>query len=140
MKALVGGGGIGGLPAAIALRRVGVEAVVFEKAGELREIGVGLSIWVNAMKALEKLGLADAVRAAGRQEIGGTVRTASGETLSKIPADALGERFGLNVVLRRPDLQRALLAALPDHTVRLGAECVGFRQDRSGVTVFCGDG
>jgi 2-polyprenyl-6-methoxyphenol hydroxylase-like FAD-dependent oxidoreductase len=45
MRAMVVGGGIGGLTAAVALRRAGVEAVVFEKAGELREIGAGISLW-----------------------------------------------------------------------------------------------
>ncbi len=44
MKALVVGGGIGGLAAAIALRRAGLEVSVFEQAEELREIGAGLSI------------------------------------------------------------------------------------------------
>lgn len=70
VRAIVVGGGIGGLTAAIALRRIGVEVVVFERAGELREIGAGISLWVNAMKALERIGLAEAVRAAGREEIG----------------------------------------------------------------------
>ena len=44
MRAIVVGGGIGGLSAAIALRQVGLEAVVFEKAGELREIGADISL------------------------------------------------------------------------------------------------
>ena len=136
MKAIVVGGGIGGLTAAIALRRIGVEAVVFERAGEMREIGAGISLWVNAMKALERLGLADEIRAVGREEIGGAIRLPGGETLSEIPADALEDRFGLNVVLKRPDLQRALLAALPESAVRLGAGCSEFRQDGSGVTAL----
>jgi thioredoxin reductase len=50
MKALIIGGGIGGLSAAIALRRVGIEGVVFEQADELREVGAGLSVWTNAVK------------------------------------------------------------------------------------------
>lgn len=50
MKAMVIGGGIGGLTAAIALRRVGVEAEVFERAPELRELGAGLGLYPNAMK------------------------------------------------------------------------------------------
>lgn len=61
MRAIVVGGGIGGLSAAIALRWVGVEATVFERAIELREISAGISLWANAMKALRKLGLYDAV-------------------------------------------------------------------------------
>ena len=66
MRAIVVGGGIGGASAAIALRQVGLEAVVFEKAGELREIGAGISLWANAMKALRKLGLYETVLAVGK--------------------------------------------------------------------------
>ena len=113
--------------------------MVFERASEMREIGAGISIWINAVKALERLGMAESVRAVGRLEIGGTVRSSNGVTLSTIPAEVLEERFGLNVVLRRPDLQRALLAALPEGTVRLDARCVGLRQDDSGVTALFAD-
>ena len=63
--AIIIGGGIGGLTTAIALRRMGVDAQVYERASEMREVGAGLSLWVNAIKALRKIGLAEAVRAAG---------------------------------------------------------------------------
>ena len=42
---LIIGGGIGGLCAAIALRRVGIDSRVFEQADSLREVGAGLTIW-----------------------------------------------------------------------------------------------
>ncbi len=109
---------------------------MFEKAPELREIGDGISVWTNAMKVLEKIGAADAVREAGRQEIGGAVRSWNGKRITEIPADALEKRFGLNVVLTRPKLQETLLAALADGAVRLDAECMDFRQDGSGVTAL----
>lgn len=137
MRAIVVGGGIGGLAVGISLRRAGVEAVVLERAGEMHEIGAGITVWANAMRALEKIGVADAVRAAGKGDIGGTVRLPGGERLSEIPAEELEVRFGLSVVLTRSDLQRALLAALDEFggELRLGAGCEGFRQDGSGVTV-----
>jgi len=47
MKGVIIGGGIGGLSAAIALRRVGIETVVCEQADALREIGAGLSLWIE---------------------------------------------------------------------------------------------
>lgn len=56
-KAIVIGGGIGGLAAGIALRRVGTDVKVFERADELCEVGAGISLWANALKALDKLGL-----------------------------------------------------------------------------------
>jgi len=51
------GGGIGGVAAAIALQRVGVECDIFEQADELREVGAALSIWANAWRVLEQLGV-----------------------------------------------------------------------------------
>ena len=140
MRAIIVGAGIGGITAAVALRRVGVEAVVFERARELREIGAGISVWTNAMRALEEIGLAEAVRAAGREEIGGTVRTAEGRTITSIPARVLEERFGKNVILTRPDLQTTLLAPLPDAALKLGAELRGFRQDGRGIVARFADG
>jgi FAD-dependent urate hydroxylase len=45
VKAIVIGGGIGGLTAAIALRKAGMEAHAYERAPILREIGAGISLW-----------------------------------------------------------------------------------------------
>jgi len=41
MRALIAGGGIGGLAAVVALQRAGVEAVVFEKVPEFAQVGAG---------------------------------------------------------------------------------------------------
>ncbi len=135
------GGGIGGLTTAIALGRAGVEAAVFERAEELREIGAGISLWSNAVKALKKLGVYDAIREACGAELGGEIRSWRGERISEITADQLRSRFGdANLALHRADLQGALLAALPQGTVRLGAEFVGFAEDGAGVVArFTGE-
>lgn len=45
------------MTAAIAIGRIGVEVVVFERADELHEIGAGISLWANAMKALKSVQL-----------------------------------------------------------------------------------
>jgi 2-polyprenyl-6-methoxyphenol hydroxylase-like FAD-dependent oxidoreductase len=130
LRAIIVGGGIGGLTTAFALRRIGAEVVILEKTAELREIGAGISIWVNAMEVLAGLGLADAVRAAG------------GATISRLPSEALGKMFGLNVILTRSDLQRVLLDAVEEVgvPVKTGSECVGFRQDGSGVVALLDNG
>jgi 2-polyprenyl-6-methoxyphenol hydroxylase-like FAD-dependent oxidoreductase len=65
MKAMIVGAGIGGLTAAIALRRAGVATTVFERAGELREVGAGLLLAANALRALDELGVSEKVRRLG---------------------------------------------------------------------------
>ena len=57
MRAMIVGAGIGGLTAAIALRRAGIEATVFERAGEIKEVGAGILLAANAVRALGELGL-----------------------------------------------------------------------------------
>jgi 2-polyprenyl-6-methoxyphenol hydroxylase-like FAD-dependent oxidoreductase len=54
---MIGGAGIGGLTTAIALRRAGIEATVFERAGEIKEVGAGILLAANAVQALRELGL-----------------------------------------------------------------------------------
>src|SRR4051812_37922986 len=61
LKAIVIGGGIGGLSTAAALERVGIECHVYEQAAELREVGAGLTIWANATRALQQLGCAESL-------------------------------------------------------------------------------
>jgi salicylate hydroxylase len=59
------GGGIGGLAAALALERRGAETVVCEQSAALSEIGAGLNLTPNAVKALRALGLETAIEDIG---------------------------------------------------------------------------
>lgn len=139
--AIIIGGGIGGLTTAVALRRSGIDAQVYERAPELHEVGAGLSLWANAVKALRRLGLADAVQAAGQTGLGGSIRTWRGDILSQVAAADLEARYGAsNVAIHRADLHRVLLHALGEERVHLGAECTRFRQDETGVTAQFADG
>ncbi len=141
MRAIVVGAGIGGLSTAIALRRVGVEATVFERAGELKEIGAGVALAANAVRALRGLGLADAIK-----DIGVPVRDAEicswqGEVLSRLPVLEIEQRVGAeSMAVHRADLQAVLLKELGQEKVRLGAKCVGFEQGEEGVVAWFGDG
>ena len=57
MKVLIAGGGIGGLTTALCLHRAGIEVEVFERPGEVRELGVGINMLPHAVKELAGLGL-----------------------------------------------------------------------------------
>jgi 2-polyprenyl-6-methoxyphenol hydroxylase-like FAD-dependent oxidoreductase len=134
VKALVVGGGIGGLAAGIALRRLGIEATVLERAAELEAVGAGLGLAANAVEALERLGVADQVRARGERAETLVARKPSGRSIIELPL-AGREMFGVH----RADLQEVLAAALGDG-LRLGAVCTGFHDDRERVTVTLADG
>lgn len=59
MKAIIAGGGIGGLNAALCLHRIGWEIVVLEQAQQLNEVGAGIQISPNGTKVLRELGVLD---------------------------------------------------------------------------------
>lgn len=135
-RVIIIGGGIGGLCTAIGLRRIGIDAVVYEQTEVLSQVGAGLTIWANAIKTLRKLDLADAVIRAGSKIEHGAIRTASGRTLSRSEPGEIERLLGEpTVAIHRADLHDILLSALPAGTVRLGTKCTGFEQGADGVTV-----
>ena len=138
-RVLIVGGGIGGLAGAVALQRVGVEAAVFERAPELAEVGAGLSLWSNAIKALGRLGLADAVVARGTVINRAQTLTAAGRVLSEAPLGEISRTAGApSVCVHRADVQHVLAAAAG--VVHLGAACVAIEEDGDGVTARFADG
>src|ERR1700761_6474199 len=65
MRVLITGGGIGGLTAAVALRRAGVDVQVAERARTFGEVGAGVQLGPNATSVLARLGLGDQMAKAG---------------------------------------------------------------------------
>ncbi|MDO3398826.1 FAD-dependent monooxygenase [Mycolicibacterium neoaurum] len=116
---LVVGAGIAGLATAVALHRVGHDVRVIEGRAESEVgTGAGISIWPNALAALDVLGLGDEVRAAGGRVGAGAVRWRDGRWLRRPATDrmvrALGEPL---MVIHRRALTDILAAALPAGTV-----------------------
>ncbi len=134
MRALVVGGGIGGLAAGIALGRVGVEVVVLEQAARLEAVGAGLGLAANALQALDRLGVGDAVRTRGEAAQRLLALKPSGQALVVVPLEGR-EMLGIH----RADLQDVLVSELGDR-LRLGVACTGFRDDGRRVAVTGSDG
>ncbi|MGV9345564.1 FAD-dependent monooxygenase [Streptomyces spiralis] len=131
--AVVVGGGIGGLAAAIGLRQAGWEATVLERARELADVGAGISLHANGMRALDALGVGDAVRAAARPQYTGGTRTPDGGWLARMDGAALEQALGTPIVgIPRAGLHRVLRAALPPECLRIGAEAASVEQDGPG--------
>jgi 2-polyprenyl-6-methoxyphenol hydroxylase-like FAD-dependent oxidoreductase len=141
VRAIVIGAGIGGLSAALALRNAGIDATVFERMPELHEVGSGLTLWVNAMRALDEIGMADAVRERGAVVDQIENRSAEGRLLNRLPIAEVAEKRGApSVSIHRAVLQQTLAEHLPEGALRLGMDCVGFDQAGDGVTVRFADG
>ena len=135
-RALVIGAGIAGLATAIALQRAGRDVLVLERTPQLREVGAGISLWPNAVNALRRLGVGDAVEAAGAPARDAAFRSWRGRQLGASITAELQGHFGAPLLLvHRTRLQAVLRRALGPDTLRLGAECADVDQDDVAVTV-----
>ncbi len=56
MKAIVIGGGMGGMTAALALEQQGFQTEVYEAVKTIRPVGAAISVWPNGVKCLEFAG------------------------------------------------------------------------------------
>src|SRR5690606_8286779 len=125
-----------GLTLAAALQRSGVEVVVFERAGEARPAGAGITVQVNAMRALQAFGLADEVIRAGAPLRTTEILDSTGRVLSAMDLSGAEARFGAPVIaLHRARLHEALLSASSPGTVRFGSSAKGFREDGDSVVL-----
>lgn len=140
-KIIIIGGGIGGLCIAIALEQYGFDVKVYERVKKLGEVGAGLTLWSNAIKVLRKLGVADAVIAAGSKLRRSQIRTNNGETLFDARTDEMEAKLGEPVVaIHRVDLHQILINALKPSTLRLDMHCARFEQNENKVTVYFENG
>src|SRR5215207_2765618 len=143
MRVLVIGAGIGGLTAALALRASGFDVHVYEQAHALREVGAGLALGSNAVRVLQRLGFADALREFGVRSASWDLRDwQSGEVLGGVPlGDAAESDWGAPFYnAHRADLHDALRGALGDEHVTLGACCVSVDQRGDEVEIGFADG
>jgi 2-polyprenyl-6-methoxyphenol hydroxylase-like FAD-dependent oxidoreductase len=129
--AVVVGGGIGGLSAALGLRRAGWQVTVLERAPEFRPVGAGVVLQANGLRCLDALGVGDAVRRGGHPDLPGGTRRADGRWLARIEPGRLETALGTPAYgIHRAALHEILLRALPgDVEVRTGAEVTAVTTD-----------
>ncbi|MFF5018179.1 FAD-dependent monooxygenase [Streptomyces sp. NPDC001165] len=121
-RAIVIGGGIGGLTTAAALHRRSWEVTVLERARSLEPVGAAISLAPNALRALDVIGIGDEIRDLAAWQGDGGLRTPGGRWLSRSSAEAAAARFGGPLVLLpRTTLVDRLAALLPPGTVRTAA-------------------
>lgn len=140
--AVVVGAGIGGLGAALGLRRAGWQVAVLERADRFEPVGAGIALMPNALRALDELGVGTAFRALAPVGVSGGVRTSSGRWLARWDADLVQDVLGAPMVnLHRAELHRMLYSPLAPESVRTGVAVVGVTElGRGRLGVVSGDG
>ena len=131
-RAIVCGGGIGGLASAVALIRRGWHVEVLERSPAFEEVGAGLSLWPNALRALEAIGLGGAVRERSALAGPAGIRDSRGRWLSQVQPDAADPAVQI-AMIHRADLLDVLRTAVPGDALRAGT--VVHAVDPGGVVV-----
>src|SRR5512132_4318955 len=135
MRVLIAGAGIGGLAAAAALLRHGIDVDVYEQAAALKEVGAGVQLAANGTRVLYALGVGDELKALSCEAQGKEIRHGkTGETWKLFDLGPVSiERYGFPYfTVYRPDLLGVLANAvrrLKGDAIHLGSRCTGFTQD-----------
>ncbi|CCE09282.1 putative Salicylate 1-monooxygenase [Bradyrhizobium sp. STM 3843] len=140
MKAIIVGGGIGGLTTALMLRARGIDCELFEQADAVRELGVGINTLPHAIRELAQLGLLDRLDQAA-------IRTYELFYLTRHGQEVWHEKRGLDAghdvpqfSVHRGRLQgvihQAVLERLGPEKVHTGCRLGAFTQDEGGVTAY----
>ena len=139
---LVIGGGIGGLTAAIALRRKGFEVEVIEKDPDWTVYGVGIIQQANVIRAMSELGILEAYLGAAFGFDHVEIYLPDGRLAARTPSPRLVEGRPANLGVSRPALQKVLgdSAKAAGATIRLGVTALELDDDGDGVDVAFSDG
>lgn len=141
-RILLIGGGIGGLTAAIALRRKGFAVDLIERDPEWSVYGVGIIQQSNVVRAMDQLGLLDEYVAAGCGFDQVEIYVPSGQRVAVVPSPQLVDGKPANMGIGRRALQRVLAdrARTLGTAIRLGVTVSSFDDDGEGVDVTFADG
>jgi 6-hydroxynicotinate 3-monooxygenase len=125
------GAGMGGLATAAALRRVGLDVMVYEQAAQFMRLGAGIQVGCNAMKVLRELGLEETLRSQSFYPRSWNNRDwRTGEVkFDMIFGETAERKFGAPYLLaHRGDLHAALASAVPEEFIKLSHKLVGLEQ------------
>lgn len=144
VKLLIVGAGIGGLTAALALKRAGMnDFLVLEQTHELREVGAGVQLAANASRVMHRLGLEEELaRVVVRPQRLQSRHYVSGRIVRDFPlGDTVRQKYGFpHYHIHRGDLHGILAQAVGAERIVLGARCATIRDDGTQVSVETEDG
>ena len=139
MKVAIIGGGICGLSLALHLSQRGIAATVYERAPEIKELGVGITLLPHAMREFSALGLGDKLLAAGIENRESRFYNRFGQLIYKEPRGKFAGYQYPEVGIHRGKLHLILYQAarerLGEDAIRTDHECVRVEQDEASATL-----
>jgi 2-polyprenyl-6-methoxyphenol hydroxylase-like FAD-dependent oxidoreductase len=133
------GGGIAGLTLAMNLTSRGIDCAVYERASEIRELGVGITLLPHAVRELTALGVQDDLRAVAIENRESAFFNRFGQLIYKEPRGKFAGYDYPELGIHRGKLHlvlfRAAQAQLGAGRLHTGMTCVGVEQDDAGVTL-----
>src|SRR5215472_10340331 len=140
MKAIIVGGGIGGLTTALMLRARGIECELFEQSETIRELGVGINTLPHAIKELAELRLLERLDAVGIRTYELFYTNRFGQEIWREPrgTDAGYEypQFSIHRGRLQGVIHEAVCTRLGESRIHCGHRLGGFTQDEAGVTAY----
>ncbi len=133
------GAGIGGLTTAIALQRIGIRTRIYESATGFRQVGAGIVLAPNAIKAFTSLGVADDLIEKGHLLQNFSICDQSGAPLTTTPNES-AKKFPPSYAFHRAELHASLISKLNSPVITLGMTCVDFFPEGNGITLVFKDG
>jgi 2-polyprenyl-6-methoxyphenol hydroxylase-like FAD-dependent oxidoreductase len=140
MKAIIVGGGIGGLTAALMLHARGIDCELFEQSDQIRELGVGINTLPHAIRELAQLGLLPRLDAVGIRTYELFYCNRFGQEIWQEPrgTDAGFDypQFSIHRGRLQAVIYQAVRARLGESRIHTGARLGSFTQDEAGVTAY----
>jgi len=127
LRVAIVGGGIGGVAAAVALLRRGLDVHLYEQAPALAEVGAGVAIQPNGVRMLQRLGLGDGLARFGARWVDPQFRRPDGAYAAAMWPPAIASRIEF-YGMHRADLLAMFVDRLPPAIVHTGHRCIGFEQ------------
>ncbi|KFX06051.1 monooxygenase [Pectobacterium betavasculorum] len=142
MKATIIGAGIGGLSAAVALKKAGITCEVFEAVRDIKPVGAAISVWPNGVSCMNHLGMGSIMtRFGGQMHYMAYQDYREGQTMTRFSLSPLVEQVGERPYpIARAELQRGMLDFWGRDTVQFGKRVERVEQDEHGVTAWFTDG
>jgi 2-polyprenyl-6-methoxyphenol hydroxylase-like FAD-dependent oxidoreductase len=138
MKAIIVGGGIGGLTTALMLHQRGIPSEIYEQADAVRELGVGINTLPHAILELKKLGLLERLDEAAIRTFELIYTNRLGQEIWREPRGIDGgydvPQFSIHRGRLQGVIHKAVVERLGPEAIRTGARLGAFQQDEGGVT------